>query len=284
MEKIQIESPAKINIGLKVIEKRPDGYHNLETIFYPLILSDRLYFEKSNSLEFSSDSKILNYAKDNLVLKAINVIEKLRGIETKVRVKIEKRIPIGGGLGGGSSNAAATLKAINKIFDLSLSNEELKSLALALGSDVPFFLNPLPSFAESRGEKLIPINIDICYPILIVNPGINISTKWAFDRIIPSRTKESLWVLSGLKKVEFDLFRIVVSNDFEPIIFKEYPELDMIKIKLYELGANFALMSGTGSTVYGIFSNLQKAYWANEFFAQKYFTYLNNPFDKAAIT
>jgi 4-diphosphocytidyl-2-C-methyl-D-erythritol kinase len=284
MDKIQVESPAKINIGLNVIEKRPDGYHNLETIFYPLILSDRLYFEKSTSLELSTDSKTLNNVKDNLVLKAINVLVKLRGIELTVRVKIEKQIPIGGGLGGGSSNAAATLKAVNKLFDLKLINEELKSLALELGSDVPFFLNPLPSFAESRGEKLIPINIDIRYPILIVNPGINISTKWAFEKIIPSKPKESLRGLTRLNKVDFDLLKLVVSNDFEPIVFKEYPELEMIKTKLYELGASFALMSGTGSTVYGIFSNLQKAYWASDFFAQKYFTYLNNPFEKAAIT
>lgn len=284
MDKLQVESPAKINIGLNVIERRSDFYHNLETIFYPIILSDKLFFEKSDKLEIYSDSKTLNDIQDNLILKAIKAIEKLKVLRINVEVKIEKQIPIGGGLGGGSSNAASSLKAVNKIFDIKLNNEELKALALELGSDVPFFLNPLPSFAESRGENLTPINLDIRYPILIVNPGINISTRWAFERIIPSKPKMSLRSILNNKKVDFDQFREYVSNDFEPILFKEYPELEMIKSKFYEMGANFALMSGTGSTVYGIFSNMQKAYWANEFFRQRYFTYLNNPFDKSAIT
>lgn len=284
MDKLQVESPAKINIGLNVIEKRPDGYHNLETLFYPLILSDKLFFEKSNKLEIHSDSKIANDLNDNLVFKAVKLIEKYKEIEINVRVNIEKHIPIGGGLGGGSSNAASTLKALNKLFDLKLNNKELKTLALELGSDVPFFLNPLPSFAESRGEKLTPINLDIHYPILIVNPGINISTRWAFENITPAKPQKSLRTFINTKKVDFHYFKENISNDFEPIVFQEYPELQIIKNKLYELGANFASMSGTGSTVYGIFSNLQKAHWANEFFGQKYFIYLNNPFDKAAIT
>lgn len=284
MDKLQVESPAKINIGLNVIEKRDDGYHNLETIFYPIILSDILFFEKSVKIDVISDSKIVDDLNDNLVVKAVKLIEKYKEIEINVNVKIEKNIPIGGGLGGGSSNAASTLKAVNIMFDLKLNDEDLKSLALELGSDVPFFLNPLPSFAESRGEKLTPINFDIRYPILIVNPGIIISTRWAFERIKPAKPQKNLKSLIFTKKIDFDYFRENISNDFEPIVFKEYPELQLIKYKLYEMGANFALMSGTGSTIYGIFSNLQKAYWANEFFGQKYFTYLNDPFDKAAIT
>jgi 4-diphosphocytidyl-2-C-methyl-D-erythritol kinase len=284
MDKLQVESPAKINIGLNIIEKRPDGYHNLETIFYPIILSDKLFFEKSNKLEVQSNSKIVNDLSDNLVIKAVRLVEKYKDVEINVRVKIEKNIPIGGGLGGGSSNAATTLKTVNKLFDLKLNTEELKVLALELGSDVPFFLNPLPSFAESRGEILTPINFDIRYPILIVNPGINISTRWAFEKITPAKPQKNLRRFIDTKKIDFDYLRENIINDFEPIVFKEYPEMEMIKSKFYELGANFALMSGTGSTVYGIFSNLQKVYWAKEFFGQNYFTYLNNPFDKSAIT
>jgi len=284
MNRITVNSPAKINFGLKVVEKRDDGYHNLETIFYPLLLSDRLSFEISDKYDISSNSEVLNNMKENLIFKAIKIIEKKKEIELKVRVFVKKFIPIGGGLGGGSSNAASTLKAINNLFNLELSNEELLSLALELGSDVPFFLNPYPSYAEGRGEKLFQINLEIPYPILIINPGINISTRWAFERIKPTKSQFSLQEIFKESKIDFDRMKKYVTNDFEPIVFKEYPQIENIKKELYEKGSRFALMSGTGSTVYGIFSNLQKAYWAEEDFKETNFTYLNNPLEKGSIT
>ncbi|MCW8961028.1 MAG: 4-(cytidine 5'-diphospho)-2-C-methyl-D-erythritol kinase [Ignavibacteriaceae bacterium] len=283
MEEIKVESHSKINIGLNVVDKREDGFHNLQTVFYPLLLSDKLTFQKSNKLEFNSNSDFLKNLDDNLIIKAIKLIEVKSGVEIKVKIFVEKLIPIGGGLGGGSSNAAAALKAINKLFSLELNYEKLAEITLELGSDVPFFLKHNPAYAESRGEKLFPLNLEIQYPIVIVNPGINISTRWAFERINPSKPNYNLRELLS-KNFDFKVIRDYVTNDFEPIVFKEYPVIEKIKKDLYELGANFALMSGTGSTVYGIFSNLQKAYWAEEHFKQSYFTFINNPFNKGSIT
>jgi len=283
MEELKVESPSKINIGLNVVEKRKDGFHNLQTVFYPLLLSDKLTFQKSVKLELNSNSKTLKELNDNLILEAIKLIENETGLKIKVKISLEKNIPIGAGLGGGSSNAAVTLKAINQLYKLKLDYKNISDLALKLGSDVPFFLSAVPSYGESRGEKLIPLNLEIQYPILVVNPGINISTRWAFEKIIPSKPDYNLIkLLSG--KLDFTEIRNHVKNDFEPIVYKEYPVIEKIKKDLYEKGANFALMSGTGSTVYGIFSNLQKALYAEEYFKQSYFTFLNNPFDKGSIT
>jgi 4-diphosphocytidyl-2-C-methyl-D-erythritol kinase len=283
MEEIKIESPSKINIGLNVVEKRDDGFHNLQTVFYPLLLSDKIIFQKSDKLELITNSEIIKRLDDNLIMKAIRLIQKETGVEIKVKIFLEKLIPIGAGLGGGSSNAATTLKAVNKLFKLELSYKKLADLALKLGSDVPFFLIQNPSYAESRGENLIPLNLEIQYPILLVNPGVNISTHWAFERIVPSHPKYNLLKILS-EKLDFNKLINQVKNDFEPIVFKEYPIIEEIKKDLYNEGANFALMSGTGSTIYGIFSNLQKALWAEEYFKQSYFTFLNNPFDKGSIT
>jgi 4-diphosphocytidyl-2-C-methyl-D-erythritol kinase len=284
MDKFIVDSPAKINLGLNVVKKRNDGYHDLETIFVPIMLSDRITFYKSDKLNLKSNSDILNKLSDNLILKAIRLLENISMTKIQLDIYLEKIIPIGGGLGGGSSNAASTLKAISKMFDLRLNFKKLSELALELGSDVPFFLNPVPSYAESRGEILYPLNIELPYPILIVNPRIKIDTAWAFKKIKPCKPFKNLRDI--FQEGSFDLYNLkeYVKNDFEEIVFNEFPELKKLKAELFRQGAQFALMSGTGSTVYGIFSNLQKAYWAEEYFKQNYFTYLNNPFTKGSIT
>ena len=284
MDKIVIESPAKINLGLNVVKKRNDGYHDIETIFLPLQLSDIITFEKADKTLFNSTSDMLNKSEDNLIIKAKRLLEKKTGKEFHLNIFVEKNIPIGGGLGGGSSNAATTLKAINKLFKFELNNISLFEFALTLGSDVPYFLNPVPSYAESRGEILFPINIEIPYPILLVNPGINVSTNWAFLLIKPALPEKNLHQLINGSSLDFERMKFFIRNDFEPDVFKEYPLIKKIKEELYEMGAQFALMSGTGSSVYGIFANLQKAYWAEDYFKQNYFTYLNNPFLKGSIT
>jgi 4-diphosphocytidyl-2-C-methyl-D-erythritol kinase len=157
-------------------------------------------------------------------------------------------------------------------------------MALELGSDVPYFLNPVTSYAESRGELLYPLNFEIPYPILVVNPRMKIDTIWAFKKIKPAHSIKNLRDIFQEGTLNFEILKKYVQNDFEEIVFKEFPELKRIKENLYEQGAEFALMSGTGSTLYGIFSNLQKAIWAEESFKQKYFTFLNNPFIKGSIT
>lgn len=284
MDKVIVDSPAKINLGLNVVRKRDDGYHDLETIFLPIMLSDRITFCKSDKLNLKSDSDILNKLSDNLILQAILLLERISMTKIQLDIFIEKIIPIGGGLGGGSSNAASTLKAVNKMFELGLNFQKLSELALQLGSDVPFFLNPVTSYAESRGEILYPLNVELPYPILIVNPLIKIDTAWAFKRIQPAKPKKNLKDILNESPSDFSKLQKYVTNDFEEVIFKEFPELKKIKDELYEQGAEFALMSGTGSTLYGIFTNLQKAFWAEEYFKPKYFTFLNNPFLKGSIT
>lgn len=284
MENLIVESPAKINLGLNVVRKRDDGYHDLETIFVPISLSDKIIFSQSNELKLQTNSDLLNRQGDNLILRAIKLLEEYSGKKIALNIFVEKNIPIGGGLGGGSSNAASTLKAVNKIFELGLSFQKLSELALQLGSDVPFFLNPVPSYAESRGEILFPLNIELPYPILIVNPLIKIDTAWAFNKIHLKKPKKKLKEIISIYAFDFSEMREYITNDFEEVVFKEYSEIKIIKDELYRQGAEFALMSGTGSTVYGIFTNLQKALWAEENFRQKYFTYLHNPFVKGSIT
>jgi 4-diphosphocytidyl-2-C-methyl-D-erythritol kinase len=284
MDKITVESPSKINLGLNIVRKRSDGYHDLETIFVPLLLSDKITISKSDQLKFSTNSEFLNELKDNLILKAIRLLEDFTDRKFMLDILVEKVIPIGGGLGGGSSNAATTLKTLNKMLDLGMSYRQLSELALKLGSDVSFFLNPVVSYAESRGEVIHPLTLQIRYPILIVNPRIKIDTAWAFEKIRLVSPVKNLRQILQEDLDDFDKLKSYVKNDFEEVVFNEFPLLKQIKEELYKQGAEFALMSGTGSTIYGIFSNLQKAFWAEEFFKQQYFTFLNNPFTKGSIT
>lgn len=284
MDKFIVESPAKINLGLNVVRKREDGYHDLETIFIPLSLSDKITFNKSNKSSFRTDSELLNQLKDNLILKAIRLLQDFTDRKFVLDILVEKVIPIGGGLGGGSSNAATTLKTVNKMFDLGLSYLELSKIAIELGSDVPYFLNPVPSYAKSRGEILHPLGIEILYPILVVNPRIKIDTGWAFKKIRPAHPIMNLRDILNKGIIDFHRLKSYVKNDFEAVVFNEFPLIEQIKEQFYQQGAEFALLSGTGSTVYGIFSNLQKANLAEKHFKQNYFTYLNNPFTKGSIS
>ena len=284
MDKLIFNSPAKINIGLNILEKRVDGYHNLETIFYPLLLSDGITFQKSKKTVLTSNSKEIESLSSNLVFDAINLLQNFTKKEFDVKINLGKNIPVSSGLGGGSSNAATTLKAVNQLFNLNLDYTQLTKLALELGSDVPYFLNPVPCFATSRGEVLTKINLYFGQPILIVNPGIHISTKWAFDNFKVENRNGKLSEVKTKKNVTLDDIKKIATNDFEEFVFKEYPDIKPIKDKLYNLGAEFSLMTGTGSTVFGIFSNLQKARFAQNEFEKDYFTYLNFPVDKGSIT
>ncbi|GBD87088.1 4-diphosphocytidyl-2-C-methyl-D-erythritol kinase [bacterium BMS3Abin03] len=284
MEKIAINSPAKINIGLNVINRRKDGFHNIETIFYPLLLADKLTIEKAGSFKFESSSKDMEQLKENLIFRAIEILEEFAGRKFNVHIYLEKNIPIGAGLGGGSSNAASTLKALIKLFNVEISNDKLREIALDLGSDVPFFLNSIPCFAGSRGENITPVRLSIPNPILVVNPGIHISTKKAFEKIKPQVRERSLHELINQTSISIDDLKKIAENDFESYTFNKYPAVKQIKEKLYEAGAEFAMMTGTGSTVFGIFTNLQKARRAESEFSKKYFTYLNFPVNKGSIT
>lgn len=275
MDQIKVKSPAKINIGLNIIRKREDGFHDLETIFYPLNLYDEITFTKSDRLSFTSNDELLNKEPTNLIIKAKEEIERISGKTLNVKIELKKNIPIGAGLGGGSSNAAITLITLNSFLKPEHEHEFLSEFALKLGSDVPYFLNPVPAFAESRGEKISPINLKIDKPILIVNPGIHISTKWAFGHIKPYQPKVSLKSLISYKEISTDDLKQIAANDFEEVVFAEYPEIKNIKEVMIASGAIISMMTGTGSTVFGIFENNKAAKVAALKFPDQYFKFVN---------
>jgi 4-diphosphocytidyl-2-C-methyl-D-erythritol kinase len=275
MDLLKVKSPAKINIGLNILKKRDDGFHNLETIFYPLKIYDELTYKVSDQFLFQSNDIILANDNSNLIIKAKENLEKLTGKKLNLEIYLRKNIPIGAGLGGGSSNAALTLIAIDQLFNLNIESSTLSSIALQLGSDVPYFLNPVPSFAESRGEKLFPINFKIDKPILIINPGIHISTKWAFSLVAPVSNKRRLKNLIEKEQISIDDLRQIAVNDFEVPVFSEYPQIKKIKELMTEWGALISMMTGTGSTVFGIFDNKKAAEEAAYKFPEHYIKFIS---------
>lgn len=280
MKSIEVKAPAKINIGLKILSKREDGYHNLLTLFYPIMdLCDVLIFESSDSFEFHCASESVPKDDSNLVVKARSLLAEVSGKNITVKISLKKNIPSQAGLGGGSSDAAATLKALNNLFQLKLTNQKLLELALKLGSDVPFFINAVPSIGESRGEILHKIDFWIDEPVVIVNPKINMSTKEAFQNIFCNATKIEYGDFVNDGRLNYTKLRNEIQNDFEEYVFGKYPEIAALKSLMYNNGALFSLMSGSGSTVYGIFPNLDSAIKASQKIPPEYFVFISNPQD-----
>jgi 4-diphosphocytidyl-2-C-methyl-D-erythritol kinase len=278
LKSITIKAPAKINIGLNIISKRPDGYHNLETLFYPIHdLYDLLIFRESDSNLFKYQETESLPHEDNLVIKAKGLVEKRINKELPAEIELIKNIPIGAGLGGGSSDAAATLLALNEIFNLNFSDEELNEMAFELGSDVPLFLKPVPALGSSRGEILEPVELKINHPLLIVNPGIFISTGEAFSNITPGKSKNLFEIIKTGIEPDFNNWKLHVSNDFEPYILKNYSEVKEIKEKMEKAGTLFAQMSGTGSTVYGFFEGIEEAENTAARMPEDYLTFISYP-------
>jgi 4-diphosphocytidyl-2-C-methyl-D-erythritol kinase len=246
---------AKINVGLRIIRKRTDGFHDIETLFYPVGLCDALEFVvpsgKAKDDELTVTGIDIRTRNDrNLVIKAVRKLREKYSIPY-LKIHLHKAIPSGAGLGGGSSDAACMLRAINRCFELSVSDAELLELALELGSDCPFFINPVPSVATGRGETLTPVNPVLeGYYIVLVNPGIHISTREAYLNSHPAPSSQSLEELIRLDPAEW---KRSLKNDFEDFAFKLYPQMNEIKRSFYGSGAIYASMSGSGSTIYGIF-------------------------------
>jgi 4-diphosphocytidyl-2-C-methyl-D-erythritol kinase len=277
MESIEVKSPSKINIGLYILSKRRDNFHNLLTLFYPIHdLYDRIVFKKSDRFEFHCDNESLPKDSSNLVVKAKEFLESISNRKINVNIFLEKQIPSQAGLGGGSSNAASTLISLNNLFELNLSKNVLMKLALKLGSDVPFFLKPQSAIGKSRGENLTNISLNIYEPILIVFPKINISTKEAFQNIIPHDTtiNYDLFIRNG--QFDYDKLREGISNDFEKYVFNLYPEIARIKNVMYEHGSVFAQMSGSGSAIYGIFPTFEDAKRVSDELPRNYFKFISS--------
>ncbi len=264
----------KINIGLKITGKRADGYHNIETLFYPVPLKDAMeiiHFPgpgNSSDLLFShSGATIDGEEKDNLCIKAYYLLKKDFPLLPAIKIHLHKSIPMGAGLGGGSADAAFTLVALNDKFSLNLSDNQLLAYALQLGSDCPFFILNKPCIASGRGEILQPVDILLTgFQLVLANPGIHINTKWAFSQL----NEDIAWKqndnvsphsLQSIIAQPVSYWKDKLVNDFEKPIFKKYPQVKIIKDTFYQKGALYAAMSGSGSSVYGIFeSNSQHSF------------------------
>jgi 4-diphosphocytidyl-2-C-methyl-D-erythritol kinase len=246
----------KINLGLHILGKREDGFHNLETVFYPIAFKDALELipatNNTTDIEFTGTGLAVDgNAADNLCVKAYHLLKKDFPQLPLVKVHLHKTIPIGAGLGGGSADAAFMLNLLNSKFNLNLSTPKLLNYALQLGSDCPFFIINKPCFATGRGEVLEEISVDLsAYKISLINPGIHINTGWAFSNITPALPKKSLMEII---QQPLETWKDELKNDFEAPVFATHPQIKEIKESLYQQGAIYAAMSGSGSTVFGIF-------------------------------
>lgn len=248
----------KINLGLHVCNKREDGFHDIETIFYPIALTDALEIlpsHNTNSAILFTASGLLIDGKeeDNICIKAYHLLKNDFPQISPIKMHLHKAIPLGAGMGGGSADGSFTLTLLNQIFNLGLSSEQLLAYALQLGSDCPFFIINKASYAIGRGEVMKAIDINLsAYKIAIVNPGIHINTGWAFSQLTPTIP---LLSLEKIISQPVDTWKDALLNDFEKPVFEKYPAIRNIKQELYALGATYAAMSGSGSTVYGLFKN-----------------------------
>jgi len=242
---------AKINIGLNIINRRPDGYHNLETIFYPVMIKDALEVVVADKLSFeSSGLEIPGRVEDNLCIKGYHMVRKDFDLPP-VKIHLHKHIPIGAGLGGGSADAAFFIRLLDQKFNLGMSNDQMLGYARQLGADCAFFIQNKPVFAFDRGDEFEPIKLDLSnYKIVVVMPPVHVSTSEAYGGVKPAPVEQSLMELIYKPVNEWKNF---IKNDFETSVFKNHPIIRGVKAALYEAGAVYASMSGSGASVFGIF-------------------------------
>lgn len=264
----------KINLGLSITEKRPDGYHNLETVFYPVALEDALEIRTSSEAEkkiilHQYGMEIAGNPENNLVAKAYSLLDKEFHLPP-VEVHLYKHIPSGAGLGGGSSDAAFMLKLLNDHFQLDLSDEQLEIYAATLGADCAFFIKNKPIYAEAIGNIFSPIELSLNgYQIIIVKPDVFISTREAFSNIHPHRSE---YPVKKAIRCPIAEWRDILINDFEASVFPQHPVIEEIKEELYNQGAIYASMSGSGSSVFGLFAPgfiLPEINWGTDAFCFK---------------
>lgn len=257
-------SNAKINLGLNIVGKRDDGFHNIETVFYPLAINDALEFIESEKIGLSSSGILVDCDLDqNLIIKAYRLLKADFKLPI-LKFHLHKVIPFGAGLGGGSANAASTLIALNQFYKLNINQEQLIIYAQQLGADCAFFIKNHPVYAEQKGDVFEDLNLDLSnYYILLIHPGFGVSTVQAYAGVKPKPSQKSIKDLVSLPLVNW---KTLLVNDFEKGIFTAYPMLDNIKEKMYQEGAIYASMSGSGSSIFGIFETKPsedrfKEYW-----------------------
>ncbi len=261
---IRLRAPAKLNLYLRVLGRRPDGYHELETLFERVDLADELTFESAAALQLSCDDASLSCGEDNLILKAARALHACSGTQSGARIHLTKRIPIAAGLGGGSSDAAATLLGLNELWGLRYGAEQLRSLAATLGSDVPFFLSPTPfAIGRGRGEQCEPIQHALHLFQVLVSPRERLSTKEIYDALDQTRNQEGDFnltastpsismVVHALRNGSLGELAKGLWNDLEPEAIRRCPPISFIQSHLRSSGCLGTRLSGSGSSVFGL--------------------------------
>lgn len=264
MSSLSLKSHAKVNLFLEVLGKRSDGYHEIESLIQEISLCDNILLEdRLRGITILCPNKKVNIPSNhnNLAYKAANLLIAKFSIKKGISITIDKKIPVGSGLGGGSSNAASVLKGLNQLWNIGLKNAQLQELGAEIGSDVPFFINGKTALVKGRGAK-----IHTCFTmpkiwLVLAIPNVSVSTKWAYRRLDGELTKNMNSVkLPRLKKLQVKDIMNNLFNRLEGVVFKEYPLIKAIKEKMIACGASGALMSGTGSAVFGIALSKDKAY------------------------
>ena len=277
MKSYTIKSYAKVNVGLQILNQRPDGFHNINTVFQELDFYDTIELKKKDSgCEFHSNVKWLRNDSTNLCVLAFEKLSEEYDIGG-ISINLVKKIPSGGGLGGGSSNAAAILKGLCHLYSIDPIYEKLSKIALTVGADVPFFLKGGTQIASGIGEQLVELNGIINGVYLLIIPKFKIDTRWAYKSFKKFLQRPKVEVnfadLLERDKTPFKLFE----NDFESIVIPAYPEIAIIKEKLWSCRPKFVSLSGSGSTVFGIFDDEAGAKSAESLFSHKYSTFIANP-------
>jgi 4-diphosphocytidyl-2-C-methyl-D-erythritol kinase len=262
-----INAHAKINLTLDVVGKRPDGYHELKTVFYEMPLHDILEFSRTEDkgIKIECSDRQLPTGEENLVYKAAKLLFDGYRLDGGLKVYIEKNIPYGAGLGGGSSDAAAALKAVNELYGLKLSDEELKKYAACIGADVPFFISGGAAYAGGIGEKLEPLGKVEIKPVVLAKPVFGVSTVSAYRAVDSERCvfhPDVDSVVEGLKSGRFEDVYQNIGNSFEIPVFRLYPEIGKIKEAFLASGARASAMTGSGSAVFAVFANENEAFAA----------------------
>jgi 4-diphosphocytidyl-2-C-methyl-D-erythritol kinase len=248
---LRLLAPAKVNLTLDVISRRPDGYHELQMIMLALGLADELTFTPSQNLQLACSEPSLPVDEGNLVVRAARLFEEATGVEAKVRIELTKNVPLSAGLGGGSSDAATTLKGLDRLYKTGLTTDRLEALGAGLGADVPFFIRPGHKIARGVGEKLFPFELEQPLFLVLVNPGFPVSTAETYQKLQLTSPRKQNRLPASLPG-ETPLCGLL-RNDLEPVVLRDYPEVATIKRFLNEAGCEGCLMSGSGPTVFGIY-------------------------------
>lgn len=273
-----LRSKSKINLGLKVLNKRSDGLHNIVTIFQEVDFGDKIQLVKHKTgCQIKSDVDWIPVDNSNICHKAYSALCHELNQDFGVKISLEKRIPVGSGIGGGSANAATTLIGLNSLYNLGLNDKKLESIAVNIGADVPFFIRGGTQIGQETGGKLSPITKKLEAAILLVIPRLSISTEWAYSQLKNKlKSDNSILRFVDLMRKDFLSFKFF-ENDFEKIVIPAYPEIGSIKNKLLDSGAKFASLSGSGSTVFGIFDDNVFAKKAESYFRNSHLTILTRP-------